>query len=215
MKYANFKEHEIKRTCQKIYEKPSGYRPYLEKDFHDRCCYCNMPQNLITSPFHVDHFIPCKVFKGKRDTLWTDYENLMWSCPKCNLSKGDKYQGDFMSTLGIVNELFYNPTVIDYNEIFYRNEYGGIDSDDEKGREIIKQLKLYRPIHNLAWLVEHLEILWGKLDEEVQQETNENRKEILNHIKDKIANVYVKQAQAFRAAYNGKVFQEQNEDEEL
>lgn len=215
MKYANFKEHEIKRTCQKAFEKPSSYRPYLEKDFHDRCCYCNMPQNLITSPFHVDHFIPCKIFKGKRDTLWTDYENLMWSCPKCNLSKGDKYQGDFMSIPGIVNELFYNPTVTDYNEIFYRNEYGGIDSDDEKGREIIKRLKLYRPIHNMAWLVEHLEILWGKLDEEVQQETDKDRKEILNHIKDKIANIYVKQAKAFRAAYNGKVFQEQNEDGEL
>lgn len=215
MRYADFKEHEIKRTCQRTYEKPSGYRPYLKKDFHNRCCYCNMPQNLITSPFHVDHFIPCKEFKGKRDTLWTDYENLMWSCPKCNLSKGDKYKGDLMGSREIVNELFYNPVVMDYNEIFYRNEYGGIDSDDEKGREMIKRLKLYRPIHNLAWLVEHLEVLWKRLEEEVQKETDEDKKEVLNRIKDKIANIYVKQAMAFRAAYNERIFQEQNEDDEL
>lgn len=64
MKYADFKEHAIKRTCKRTYEKPSGYRPYLEKDFHGRCCYCNMPRSLITSPFHVDHFIPCKEFTG-------------------------------------------------------------------------------------------------------------------------------------------------------
>lgn len=215
MKYADFKEHAIKRTCKKTYEKPSGYRPYLEKDFHGRCCYCNMPRGLITSPFHVDHFIPCKEFKGKRDTLWTDYENLMWSCPKCNISKGDKYKGDLMRSNEIVNELFYNPVVTDYNKIFYRNEYGGIDSDDEKGREIIKRLKLYRPIHNLAFLVEQLETLYHKLSAEERQETDEGRKEILNRVKNNIANIYVKQEIAFRAAYNGRVFQEQDEDEKF
>lgn len=120
-----------------------------------------------------------------------------------------------MNDSEIVNEFFYNPVVIDYNEIFYRNEYGGIDSDDAKGREIIKRLKLYRPIHNLAWLVEHLEIVWGKLEIEIERETDETRKELLIRVKDRLANIYVKQAQAFRAAYNNKVFPEQNEDEEI
>lgn len=215
MKYANFKEHEIKRTCDRMYSKPSGYRSYLEKDFHDRCCYCNMPRGLITSPYHVDHFIPHKEFKGKKDSLWTEYDNLMWSCPKCNLSKGDKYQGDFLHNDDIVNELFYNPVTTDYNDIFYRNEYGGIDSDDEKGREMIKRLKLYRPIHNLAWLVEHLEIVWGKLGETIKKEEDETRKKLLVKIRDRLANIYVKQAQAFRAAYNNRIFPEQNEDEEI
>ena len=45
----------------------------------------------MTIPYHVEHFVPEKVFKGIRDELRTDYNNLMWSCPKCNLSKGDKY----------------------------------------------------------------------------------------------------------------------------
>lgn len=174
-----------------------------------------MPRILITSPYHVDHFIPHKEFKGKKDSLWTDYDDLMLSCPKCNLSKGDKYQGDFLHNDDIVNELFYNPVTTDYNEIFYRNEYGGIDSDDEKGREMIKRLKLYRPIHNLAWLVEHLEIVWGKLGEAITKEEDETRKKLLIQIRDRLANIYVKQAQAFRAAYNNRVFSEQNEDEEI
>lgn len=212
MKYANFKEHKIKRNCSKTYKTPSGYRSYLKDDFHDRCCYCNMPRSLITSPYHIDHFILWKKFKGKKDSLWADYQNLMWSCPKCNLSKGDQYQGDFMHDDRIVNELFYNPETIDYNQIFYRNEYGGIDSDDEKGRAMIKRLKLYRPIHNLAWLVERLEVVWEKLCIEIEQEEDENRKKLLKQIRDRLANIYVKQARAFRAAYNDKVFPEQKEE---
>lgn len=112
----------------------------------------------------------------------------------------------------IVNELFYNPVTTDYNQIFYRNEYGGIDSDDEKGRAMIKRLKLYRPIHNLAWLVERLEVVWKKLCIEIEQEEDETRKRLLQHIRDKLANIHMKQSQAFRAAYNEKVFPEQNED---
>lgn len=215
MKYADFREHKIKRTCNRHYSKPSGYRQHLEKDFHDRCCYCNMPRSLITSPYHVDHFIPYKEFKGKRDSLWTDYENLMWSCPKCNLSKGDKYQGDFLNDSEITNELFYNPVLTDYNEIFYRNEYGGIDSDDTKGREMIKRLKLYRPIHNRAWLLERLEIVSDKLEAEIEQEANEHKKEVLNSVKSRLANIYMKQSREFRAAYNSRVFSEHDEDEEM
>lgn len=215
MKYADFKQHEIKRTCDKTFNRPSGYRAYLQKDFNDRCCYCNMPQKLITSPYHIDHFIPHKVFKGKKDSLWTDYDNLMWSCPKCNLIKGDKYQGDFFDSHEIVNELFYNPVITDYNDIFFRNEYGGIDSNDEKGREMIKRLKLYRPIHNLAWIVEHLETVWEKLDTEIEREKDAKRKELLILLRDRVANIYIKKAPIFRAAYNGRVFPEQKEDEEM
>lgn len=212
MRYAKFREHEIKRTCTRTFRTPSGYRPYLKKDFHDRCCYCNMPRYLITSPYHIDHFIPRKEFKGKKDSLLTDYENLMWSCPKCNLSKGDQYQGDLLHDSGIVNELFYNPTVTDYNEIFYRNEYGGIDSDDEKGRDMIRRLKLYRPVHNLAWVVERLENVYDDLKTEIEQEPDEERKEELSRIRDKLAGIYMEKFRLFRAACNDETFPGQDEN---
>lgn len=215
MRYADFKEHKIVRSCKGNYDKPSRYKKVLAADFGNRCCYCNMHRSLITSPFHVEHFIPVKVFKGKKDSLWTDYENLMWSCPKCNLSKGDKYEGDFPNQEGIINELFYNPVTTDYNEIFYRNEYGGIDSDDPKGREMIKLLKLYRPIHNLSWLVEKLEKLDRIVDAKLEKETDEEKRALLMHISNNLGKTYMKKEQAFRAAYNGNIFPEQDEDSEL
>lgn len=141
----------------------SKYRPYLEKDFSGRCCYCNMPNNLVTVTYHVEHFIPIKIFKGKKDYLLTEYDNLMWACPRCNLSKGDKYKGNKDNSVEIKNKLFYNPVEVDYNEIFFRNEIGGIDSNDPKGREMIILLKLYHLLHNLEWLQDRMELISGKI----------------------------------------------------
>lgn len=215
MKYTRFKEHNIQRTCNERFDKPRKYREDLHKDFCGRCCYCNMSEDLLTVSYHVEHFIPEKVFKGKRDSLKTDYNNLMWSCPKCNLSKGDKYQGDIIHNCKIENELFYNPVETDYNDIFYRNELGGIDSDDKKGREMIKMLKLYRPVHNLAWLLERLERLTAQLEEQCQKESDPAKKEQLEKVAGVIARKCVKIEKLFRAVYKGKrVFAEQEEDDD-
>ena len=165
-----------------------------------------MSSELLTISYHVEHFIPVKAFEGKKDTLLTEYENLMWACPKCNLSKGDKYKGNFQSSSKIENELFYNPVEVDYNDIFFRNEIGGIDSDDAKGREMIKLLKLYRPIHNLAWLIERLEKLALNLEQAEKKETDLERKRLLSEAAGKVALECVKKSKLFRAAYNGKQF---------
>ena len=209
MRYDKFKEHKIQRTCDKHFNVPKKYSPYLQKDFHGRCCYCNMSEELVTVPYHVEHFIPVKVFTGVKDSLDVDYNNLMWSCPKCNLSKGDKYQGDIVNDSEIVNELFYNPVETDYNEIFYRNELGGISSDDPKGREMIKMLKLYRPVHNLAWLLERLEKLCAELEKQKVREKDPERKRLLGAAEGAVAIKCVKIEQEFRAVYKGKkVFRE-------
>lgn len=215
MKYANFKEHKITRTCTVQFDKPRKYAKYLKRDFHCRCCYCNMHEDLVAVPYHVEHFIPEKIFKNKKDYLKTDYENLMWSCPKCNLSKGDKYKGDIESNSKIVNELFYNPVYTDYNTIFYRNELGGIDSDDPKGREMIKMLKLYRPLHNLGWLLERLEKMCDQLEIAINKEKDPERKRLLELAAGKLAREYVKKVKVFRAAYKGNKVFVQNRDAEL
>lgn len=208
MKYEKFKNHEIKRTCREHFSDYRKYKTYLENDFKNRCCYCNMSSNLLTISYHIDHFVPQKVFKGKNDSLLTEYDNLMLACPKCNLSKGDKYKGDIDNSTKIENELFYNPVEVDYNDIFFRNEMGGIDSEDEKGREMIKILKLYRPIHKLAWLIERLENLLHSLEQEADKETDPDKKKILEEVAGKVARECVKKSKLFRAVYNGKQFEE-------
>lgn len=210
MRYRKFKEYQVQRTCKEQFDYYPRYRKFLEKDFQGRCCYCNMPSELLTISYHVEHFIPVKAFEGKKDSLLTEYENLMWACPKCNLSKGNKYEGDLEHSSKIENKLFYNPVEVDYNDIFFRNEIGGIDSEDEKGRDMIKTLKLYRPIHNLAWLIERLENLALNLEKVAEMETDLERKNILNEAAGKIALEHLKKSKLFRAAYNGKQFAEIN-----
>lgn len=88
--------------------------------------------------------------------------------------------------------------VTDYNDIFYRNELGGIDSEDPKGREMIRLLKLYRPIHNLAWLVERLELLYDRIEDMEKRETDRERRQLLAKSKGKVSDgIYEKGASGF------------------
>ena len=81
------------------------------------------------------------------------------------------------------------------------------DSEDEKGREMIKILKLYRPIHKLAWLIERLENILHSLEQEADKETDPDKKELLEKAAGKVARECVKKSKLFRAAYNGKQFE--------
>ncbi|MBE6817912.1 MAG: HNH endonuclease [Ruminococcaceae bacterium] len=157
MKTHNFKNHCITRSSPPHKSDYHEYKVYLKKDFCERCAYCNLRVDyLTTTPFQIDHFIPKKAFDKEKPELLTDYNNLIYSCSKCNNAKRAQFEGDLTATEP-TNELFYDPVKTDYNTIFYRNELGAIDSDDEKGKDMIKRLKLYRPIHMLAWICEQLD----------------------------------------------------------
>lgn len=200
MSISKFKNHQIVRNCDKHYDDYHNYKPYLLEDFSHRCCYCNIhEQTLELVPFQIDHFIPKKRFEGKRDELLTQYNNLMLSCPKCNRAKSDQYVGDLMSPT-IENQLFYNPDKTNYNDIFYRNELGGISSDDEKGKDMIKRLKLYRPLHNYAWLLEKLDHILTNLDSQIALSDGE-KKEKLEEMQGRLAVKYRKMRKHFVAAY--------------
>lgn len=204
MKVEDFKKHKIQRTKGLSFDKVEKYRKDLAKDFSHRCCYCNIHESVLMGAFHIDHFIPRDAFRGKKDDLERAYDNLMWSCPKCNLSKSSKYVGNLLENDHIENLLFYNPVETDYNTIFYRNELGAIDSDDEKGRKMIQELKLYRPIHTLSWMIEKLESTYLLLEKAIEKEEDETKKIELKKARDKIANIHMKKIISFRAAYMSK-----------
>lgn len=168
MKYNEFRNFRIERTCKKEFKRYKSYKKYLKKDFHDRCAYCNT-WNHIVKPlkFSIDHYVPRKIFKNVDKSLDNNYNNLMYTCQKCNREKAAKYKGE-REHLEIKNELFINPVDEDYNKIFYRNEYGGIDSDDERGRKMIAELKLHRPLYNIVWLAEQVYIAREKLKNKIQ-----------------------------------------------
>lgn len=198
-----FRNHQIRRTCNKKYEDYHSYLPFLLEDFSRHCCYCNVSEKTLdVASFQIDHFIPQHTFRGKRDELLTQYDNLMLSCPKCNRAKSDLYEGD-ISSPSIENNLFYNPNVVDYNSIFYRNELGGISSDDEKGKEMIKRLKLYRPLHNYAWVLERLDKIIVQLQYQIEKTDEKNREQLCLLQKD-LAWKYYRMRSYFVSAYRQK-----------
>jgi len=205
VKIKDFKTHKIIRSNPPHQKKYSDYKPFLKKDFCGRCAYCNLLDEFITTPFEVDHFIPSAVFTPNRMELDTEYTNLMYSCKKCNNIKRAQFSGDINSPTP-TNELFYDPVLVDYNDIFYRDEHGAIASDDEKGRKSIKLLKLYRPIHVLAWLCEELYEMAEKLEREIAKETNLERKAALESALNKANSQYRKFDHLFTAAYNDNKF---------
>lgn len=202
MKLGDFKSHTIKRSAPK-YKK--DYKECLRHDFSGRCAYCNILDEQITTCFEIDHFIPRKAFEGKRDTLYDDYRNLIYSCKKCNLAKRNQFEGDIFSDPP-KNNLFYDPVEVDYNTIFYRNELGAIASDDEKGRDMIKRLRLYRPVHILAWLCEKIDTTADKLENAIKLEQDCERKKQLKNALDSFNSQYRKYNKFFNAAYKDDSF---------
>lgn len=203
MKIADFRTHQICRNCSKKYKDYHDYKPYLLEDFAHRCCYCNLHEDTIgVILFQIDHFIPRKEFEGKRDELKIRYDNLMLACPKCNRAKSDQYEGDIYAS-EIENRLFYNPDQVDYNLIFYRDELGGIASDDPKGQAMIDRLKLYRPIHNYAWILEKYDSLIKRLDKLIESATGQ-KKQLLEQIQNQLYKDHYKKRIQFNAAYREK-----------
>ncbi len=205
MKYC-FRNYRITRTCTKNYSDYHRYKENLRQDFQHRCAYCNLLDSQVTTPFEIDHFIPKKEFEDQWPELLTLYSNLVYSCKKCNLAKSNQYAGD-LSKREIINDFFYDPVQTDYGEVFYRDEFGRICSDDKKGRDMINRLELYRPIHNFAWLCELAKSALDKLTDKINSLQNDSdQKQCLEEAKKELSEYYITCYAVFIANYNNNKF---------
>lgn len=201
MDYTN--RGKIIRKFNGHYENYKLYKDHLADDFLHRCAYCDTRDDIITTPFEIDHFIPRKVFENVKDSLDTDYNNLVYSCKKCNMAKSSKFSGDIKS-VHPTNDLFYDPVLTDYNNIFYRNEYGIIVSDDSKAKVMISLLRLYRPIYALSWIIGQTYELLDKLEKRIGLVSNSDELDKLKQVQIKLNNYLVKVNRIFIANYNSK-----------
>ena len=202
-KIGEFRYHKIIRTCKEKYKDYRSYKKFLKQDFESKCAYCNVSDEQITTPFEVDHFVPSKICEeyNRRDLI-TDYSNLIYSCKKCNLAKSDLYNGSKIPE-ELSNDRFYNPVDVDYNNIFYRNIIGGIDSQDIKGRNMIVDLKLYRVFHNYAWISEELFRVCSEIDAKIDKIPAEDEKRMkLLEVHRIITNEAIKYMKLFQKVYN-------------
>lgn len=177
----DFMDHSITRSSPSQKSDYHDYIPDLKKDFHNRCGYCNTSEMTVgTRGFHVDHFVPRKYFSGVLDELDTYYPNLIWSCPRCNLVKSSKFSGKI--DLSCNNDMLLDPSKINFNQIFYRNVMGGIESTSKDGISTIKTIDLVNPLYNILFLSDKLEVIFNKMDKIINRQENSTEKDVFSCI---------------------------------
>ena len=79
------------------YAQAASYRPWLRDEFDFRCVYCldrEQWQKHI-GKFAVEHFLPVSKYPSQE----LDYDNLVYACVSCNLTKAQGEVADPTGTL--------------------------------------------------------------------------------------------------------------------
>lgn len=151
----------------------------LIKDFHNCCAYCDDSDIYSggSNNYHVEHFAP----KDKFPELKYIYDNLLYSCPYCNISKSNKWPSN-NSSANIVNDIgFIDPCCADYYKHLARNKNGSIVFLSELGKYMYFELKLYLKrheiIYNLEQINERRRLLKDKITEKKKEGIDTNKLE--------------------------------------
>src|SRR5437764_1423039 len=76
----------VRRHGPRGYTDYESYRPWLRDEFAFRCVYCLTREawGPLIGVFALDHFVPVTI----RPDWEREYDNLLYACVSCNLSKG-------------------------------------------------------------------------------------------------------------------------------
>lgn len=79
------------------YAKIASFREWLRDEFSFRCVYCLVREQWgrVTGEFDIDHFTPQAVQPGRV----AEYDNLVYSCARCNAIKSSQVVPDPLSAL--------------------------------------------------------------------------------------------------------------------
>jgi hypothetical protein len=123
-----------------LYSDYKKYRQLLRVDFRYRCAYCERTESYLRSEevFEIDHFKP----KRFRELL-ANYQNLYYSCHKCNLYKSDTWPSDTELSEGF---RFSDPCAEDmYVEHLRETADGKLEALTNCGQFTYNRIRLYRP----------------------------------------------------------------------
>lgn len=130
----------------------------LINDFEHRCAYCDDLDKYGggSKVYHVEHFAP----KEKFPELKFQYDNLLYACPFCNISKSNKWPSDSSAVAVVGNKGFIDPCTDEYEkhlgrhtsgEIYYRNLLGGLYRENpvkSRNYEAVKSSKKWENVGN-------------------------------------------------------------------
>lgn len=145
----------------------SSNKQRLVIDFEHRCAYCDDHDQYIGgyNAYHVEHFAP----KEKFGHLEFIYDNLLYSCPYCNISKSNKWVSNEPHIHIVGNKGFVDPCTDDYYTHLQRDDDGKVIFTSEIGQYIYEELKLYLKRHQILFNLEKVrtkkKLLKEKIDE--------------------------------------------------
>lgn len=132
----------------------SSNKQRLVIDFDHKCAYCDDYDKYSGgyNSYHVEHFAPKEKFKELQYT----YDNLLYCCPYCNLSKSDKWVSNKVNESVIGDRGFIDPCNEEYYEHLKREKSGNIIYTTPLGKFMYEELKLYLRRHSIIYNLERL-----------------------------------------------------------
>jgi hypothetical protein len=163
------------RTCLKTYKNYRSFKPFIAKDFNNRCGYTDCPDFWFggSNTFHIDHFKPF----SKNPALETEYSNLVYCCSYVNILKSDD-EGHYI-----------DPCDVDFNEHFERSADGAIipKQTSKEAQYMYSKLHLYLLRYKLIWKLDEILTRLIKLKEEINNPKNSSIKNDLRIVHSELA----------------------------
>lgn len=177
------------RTFKRVLKDYRKYKEPLRKDFHERCGFCDDHHFYSGGEraFHIDHFAPQLKFPELRNT----YKNLVYSCPYCNISKGNDWVSSESSVSVIKDKGYVDPCSDDYEKHLSRNDKGQINANAALGKYMHEKLKLWLIRHEWAWKIDKIDSLIKEIE---NTEFNKKSK--------KLKQLQIKQTELYRAFHH-------------
>ena len=124
-----------------VFDDYRKYVPWLRLDFMYRCAYCERKELCIGGQefFVVDHFKPRRFIE-----LLAKYENLYYSCSKCNAYKHDAWPAEEEISKGF---RFSDPCTEDMYVVHLSERPDGkVDALTDCGSYTRDHIRLERPV---------------------------------------------------------------------
>lgn len=164
------------RTFEEKYKSYRSYKKPIIKDFNNRCGYCDSLDFWCGGPrfYHIDHFKPKSIFPE----LETEYSNLVYACPYCNIFKSNDWSVDEVCK-------YIDPCEVEYSEHLYRERNGAILPSTKCGEFISEKLHLYLLRHRVTWMLTRIQDVLVELNNFMLDQTDLEENENVNQMKNK------------------------------
>lgn len=163
-------------------------REILQEDFSDMCGYCGKNCKIMYEKFHIDHFVPRSLDSDREN----DYYNLVFACPKCNLSKAKKWPTEDKAKPHDGKKGFIDPVSEEFDKNVIRNDEGYIVGNTVLGKYICKELRFD---------IRRTDIFW-KLDKLIKQQERLEKLAEKGILQEDEKDFYIKNNQIFKYYMN-------------